>query len=196
MYSWRSVLHQHQKVSQYFSSIRLSGTDQPEAHEIVDAESAPASRTVMDAASSQTPNLRRAQEKSAEDVIDLLNETTGAMLGMGTRGSAVEARQAVDRMGESQGEASEIEVRRGTEIAQSGPGNGPADASISAAGGHGRGEGMGENAATTGDRRGRALNDEGQQGAARKSKRVKTEPLEPIMPIGQSASVSEVHALS
>ena len=130
-----------------------------------------------------------AQDKSAENATDPPNEMAEATLGVGRRGSEAETPQVVHEMGESQGGGSPVAADNRAGIAQDSLGNGPADASISEAGGHGGGEDMAESEATTGDKRRRASKNEGQQGAGLKSKRAKTEPLEPIMFVGHSPSV-------
>lgn len=110
------------------------------------------------------------------------------LIGIGGSGFEVEPVQGIDAMANAQGEASHIDVDNGEERVQDDSENGPEDAVVPRGVGDGHADERSQNVETVGEKRGRASDDEGQQPAARKSRRVKKEPIEATIPAGQSQS--------
>lgn len=152
----------------------------------VDVASGNFANTTMGSVTSGPPNVPMILESA--HVIDLSNDEPEIIMRIGSSCSEVEPMQGVDAIGEAQDETSRIEVDNGEESVQHGSDNAPEDAVVPRGVGDGHADERSQNVETVGEKRGRASDDEGQQPAARKSRRVKKEPIEVTISAGQSQS--------
>lgn len=158
----------------------------------VDEESCHRSGTVMNPETCGSTN-QPIPLKRADSIIDLSNNDAEVTMGMRSGGLKVEPDLRVDGKGETQGEASPIEVNNGKAVFEDGLRNGIEDA---ASGVQRRVDDGSEDGATIGKKRSRTSDKSDEQPAVRQSKRVKTEPIEAAIPNGQGPLVSKFNPRS